>query len=293
MIHSNYQVTYRDANTQTQIIDLYDCVKKKLHYGQWVLNGKQLINRVWVKRHIHCTEIIELKPLHEVSNHNWNFIKRTATKTKLDAEVKFFSQNKHKLKPKPKQQVVKIKKRIMKQIDLTGRYSPVPDLEKATNDALAEWYNKHSGSTIQLDAKSKRETLVSKVTGLKEAMDELASRATSPSNKTAGSKTTKTNMSKKANKTAKGKTATKGTKGAKKEKATRTDSKLAGMLIYKKTDKNPRREGSIGFKSFAAIKNGMTYHQYIDAGGRNKDLRWDEEHGYVQLKPAPKAAAKK
>lgn len=173
----------------------------------------------------------------------------------------------------------------MKKIDLTGKYSPVPDLEKATNDALAEWYNKHSGSTILLDAKSKRETLVPKVTGLKQAMDELASRATSPSNKIAAIKQTK-HMSKKTGKTAKGKTAAKGTKTAKKTATVKASNSLANMVIFKKVDKNPRREGSIGFKSFALIRNGMPYREYIDKGGRNVDLRYDEEQGFVQLKPA-------
>lgn len=283
----DYQVTYHSDNrlNPEPIIELCDC--------KWVgkvLKGKQLINRVWVRRSIHKSEIIEMKQLHELSNHNWNYIQRTASKSQLDSVVKTSPQGK--VKPKQKQTKEKIKRKYMKQIDLTGSYSPVPDLEKASHDALAEWYNKHSGSSIQLDAKSKRETLVKKVTDLKTAMDDLASRANSPSKKPTGTKAD-TTMSKKTAKTAKGKTAAKGTKAAAKKTATRSDSKLANVVIYKKTDKNPRREGSIGFKSFALIRNGMTYHQYIDAGGRNKDLRWDEEHGHVQLKPAPKAAAKK
>jgi hypothetical protein len=277
----NLQVTYIDANTVQQIVELKDCVWR----GK-VLSGQQLINRVWVRRRIHKSEIVELKPLHELPNHHWNYIQRTASKAKMDSELKISSRAKH--KPKQQQPKEKIRRKVMKQIDLTGKYSPVPDLEKATNDALAEWYNKHSGSTIQLDAKSKRETLVSKVTGLKQAMDELAARATSPSTKQASIKQTKMSKTKttKAVKTAKGKKAAKG-KAPKKAKA----SSLSNMLIYKKVDKNPRREGTQGFKSFALVRNGMPYLEFIDKGGRNKDLRCDVDKGNLELKPNPKAKA--
>lgn len=102
MIPSNYQVTYRDANGNATIVELFDCVWRKL-----VLNGKQLINRVWVRRRIHKTEVIELKLLHELPNHNWNYLRRTAFKAKLDSELKFLPRIKH--KPKTKQQTVRIK----------------------------------------------------------------------------------------------------------------------------------------------------------------------------------------
>lgn len=185
----------------------------------------------------------------------------------------------------------------MKQIDTTGRYSPMPDLEKATDEALVEWYNKHSGST-QIAKFASRETAVQKCSQLKQAMDELKSRSaavSTASSKAAGVRKAKATMKKEtktAKTAAKGKAksktaAAKGGKAAKKTSGGRNGS-LAGMVIYKKTDKNPRREGSIGFKSFALIRNGMTYNQYIDAGGRNKDLRWDEEHGFVEIKPAKK-----
>lgn len=60
------------------------------------------------------------------------------------------------------------------------------------------------------------------------------------------------------------------------------DKKLYRCAEWKKT--NPRREGTHGHKSFSLIKDGMTHEQYIAAGGRNNDLQWDIDHGYVEVK---------
>lgn len=56
--------------------------------------------------------------------------------------------------------------------------------------------------------------------------------------------------------------------------------------IRKLVDRNPRRRGSWGARSFALIKNGMSYAAYLKRGGRNRDLRYDLSHGYVELVPA-------
>lgn len=61
-------------------------------------------------------------------------------------------------------------------------------------------------------------------------------------------------------------------------------SGFAGKKLYKIADKNPRREGSHGFNSFALIKNGMTYETYIAGGGRLQDLTWDVKHGHVEVR---------
>ena len=61
-------------------------------------------------------------------------------------------------------------------------------------------------------------------------------------------------------------------------------SAFAGKKITKLVKDNPRREGTFGFKSFALIKNGMTYEAYLEAGGRRNDLAWDVEHKYVEVK---------
>ena len=80
------------------------------------------------------------------------------------------------------------------------------------------------------------------------------------------------------------------TGGTKKERTTTggagRESTYAGKVITKLVDENPRREGTAGFKSFAVIKNGMTYEQYIAKGGRRKDLAWDEAHKYVKVSKA-------
>ncbi len=61
-------------------------------------------------------------------------------------------------------------------------------------------------------------------------------------------------------------------------------SPLTSKLIFRKTKDNPRREGTWGHKSFALIKDGMTYEAYKAAGGRNNDLMWDVEHGHLELR---------
>jgi hypothetical protein len=65
-------------------------------------------------------------------------------------------------------------------------------------------------------------------------------------------------------------------------------SKFSGKHIYKlgewKAGGNPRREGTHGWKSFSLIKDGMPYEDYRDGGGRNNDLQWDIDHGYVEVR---------
>lgn len=49
--------------------------------------------------------------------------------------------------------------------------------------------------------------------------------------------------------------------------------------------KNPRREGSHGFNSMQLILDspGITYGEYIAAGGRSNDLAWDIKHENVRV----------
>ena len=46
---------------------------------------------------------------------------------------------------------------------------------------------------------------------------------------------------------------------------------------------NPRKAGSLGFRSMAIViaQPGLTYEDYIKAGGRANDLSWDIAHGNV------------
>jgi hypothetical protein len=60
-------------------------------------------------------------------------------------------------------------------------------------------------------------------------------------------------------------------------------SAFSGKRIIKLVKENPRREGTVGFKSFRLIKSGMTYDQYIKAGGRRQDLAFDIAKKYVRV----------
>tara|TARA_R110000868_G_scaffold98439_5_gene270909 strand:+ start:4083 stop:4634 length:552 start_codon:yes stop_codon:yes gene_type:complete len=63
-------------------------------------------------------------------------------------------------------------------------------------------------------------------------------------------------------------------------------SSFKGKLISisPSLEKNPRREGTNGYKSIEIVinaRNGITYEEFIDQGGRRKDLAWDLAHGFV------------
>jgi hypothetical protein len=61
---------------------------------------------------------------------------------------------------------------------------------------------------------------------------------------------------------------------------------FSGKVLTKAVSENPRRAGTAGHKSFSVIKNGMTFEQYVAAGGRRQDLAWDVEKGNVKVKAA-------
>jgi len=46
---------------------------------------------------------------------------------------------------------------------------------------------------------------------------------------------------------------------------------------------NPKREGSKGAERFDLYKTGMTVQAFKDAGGTMADVRWDREHGYIEV----------
>lgn len=63
-------------------------------------------------------------------------------------------------------------------------------------------------------------------------------------------------------------------------------SSMAGKTLFAYSKENPRREGSHGWKSYnilAAKLDGVLYEDYIAAGGRGNDLRWDIDKGWVTL----------
>lgn len=61
-------------------------------------------------------------------------------------------------------------------------------------------------------------------------------------------------------------------------------SHFAGLRIFKLVDENPRRKGTCGWHSFNLYVDGMSFEDYRRKGGRNNDLKWDVDHGFVQLK---------
>jgi len=167
----------------------------------------------------------------------------------------------------------------LKTLDTSGKYQAI-DLEQASDDRLLEWYNAHSGST-QLSKFADRETALKKCSDLKQAMDDLASTA-----KTKKDKKMKNGKTPKATKAKSKKTAAKAKNGNGKKKeagAPRVNSELADLIIVKLVKENPRREKTEGWKSWELLKPKMTYAEFIAAGGRNKDLRWDEEKGHLKL----------
>jgi|SRR5687768_6660029 len=65
--------------------------------------------------------------------------------------------------------------------------------------------------------------------------------------------------------------------------------KFAGKVIVPRKETNPRRAGTFGFKSFEIIKGrieGVPFEEYIKSGGRPKDLQWDIDHKWAEVRDA-------
>lgn len=54
--------------------------------------------------------------------------------------------------------------------------------------------------------------------------------------------------------------------------------------IRLKTDGNPKREGTQAYQRFGLYQDGMTVKDFVDAGGTLVDVRWDLEHGFIELR---------
>ncbi len=63
-------------------------------------------------------------------------------------------------------------------------------------------------------------------------------------------------------------------------------SQFSGRKLFPKVKTNPRREGSHGFRSMGLIiaKPGIIYEDYLAAGGRNSDIRYDIAHGHCEAR---------
>jgi len=55
--------------------------------------------------------------------------------------------------------------------------------------------------------------------------------------------------------------------------------------------KNPKREGSNGYKRFALYKNGMRIRDFLQAGGKTIDLDWDRERGFIATEDKDKTGS--
>lgn len=153
----------------------------------------------------------------------------------------------------------------MKEIGIPTKFEPI-DVKAATTQALVDFTNKYGGRTNPLKKFKDRATAEKTVTDLMTALTEINTGTSKPS------------AAKKAAKNAAKATGEKGT-------SKRTKFANAEHRLYKLVKKNPRREGTNGYKSFELVRNGMTYRQYVEAGGRNNDLRWDVDKGYIVLSP--------
>jgi|TARA_B100000085_G_scaffold191543_1_gene175489 hypothetical protein len=54
-------------------------------------------------------------------------------------------------------------------------------------------------------------------------------------------------------------------------------------------DKNPKREGSGGYKRFELYRTGMTIRNFLEKGGKTIDLDWDRERGFVATEDKDKS----
>lgn len=145
------------------------------------------------------------------------------------------------------------------------------DFDKTEMPELVKWYNENSGSK-PIKKFADKATAIARCKALAQAVKELTSTEPAP-------KKGKAAKAEKAPKAAKAEVAPKadGEKGRK--------SSFAGKKIYRlHKDGNPRRPGSFGYRSFALIKDGMSYEDYLAAGGRNTDLTWDVKHGFTEVR---------
>lgn len=65
-----------------------------------------------------------------------------------------------------------------------------------------------------------------------------------------------------------------------------TRKQLSNSKIFKEVLTNPRKPNSAGFNNFEIYEDeGMTFKEFIKAGGVGKHLRWDLKRGYVRIEP--------
>ena len=109
-----------------------------------------------------------------------------------------------------------------------------------------------------------------------------AVKASRKSGKTSSKKSSKKGSEKKGSEK---KTSKKASKKTAAVSAGRT-SAFSGKIIRRLVKENPRREGSKGYKNWTIYKKGMTYEEFLKAGGARSCLAKDIERKTVKLLPA-------
>ncbi len=59
-----------------------------------------------------------------------------------------------------------------------------------------------------------------------------------------------------------------------------------GLFIVRLKDENPRRKGSLGYKSYDVVvkaRKPIQVATFVEKGGRLRDLHWDLTHGNLKL----------
>jgi Skp family chaperone for outer membrane proteins len=144
------------------------------------------------------------------------------------------------------------------------------DVKTTSSADLVKFYNAHSGSSKVIQKFSDRETAERRVKDLIKAHNELA----------AG--TSKASALKKKEKESK-KMSSENTEKASRGRTSSAEGKhIHKVGEWKKT--NPRREGTHGHKSWEAIKDGMSYEEFLASGGRNRDLMHDVKLGRIEIR---------
>ncbi len=69
---------------------------------------------------------------------------------------------------------------------------------------------------------------------------------------------------------------------APKKKPRKKTPKITGTITLL-VDQNPKRKGCACYERFNLYKDGMTTEEYIQAGGKRDDIRWDIAHGFIQV----------
>lgn len=68
-------------------------------------------------------------------------------------------------------------------------------------------------------------------------------------------------------------------KPAKAEKADKTDTRKITLT----TKENPKREGSKAYETFELYKKAKTVQDFLNAGGKMADIKYDEKAGHIKL----------